>query len=75
MIVEIEKHRADYRYRCFLFRSVKLIDLFTLSSLMTRLCQQLSVLVLPHFLTTFFDDTAQLITSNLNRFYKYKVIL
>jgi hypothetical protein len=47
-------------------RSLKLKPLFTLSSLMTCFCQQLSVLVLPHFFATFFDYTTQLITSNLN---------
>jgi hypothetical protein len=33
---------------------------------MARLCQQFSMLVLPHFLATFFDNTTQLITSYLN---------
>jgi len=46
--------------------SLKLIALFAFSSLMARSRQQLPVLVLPHFFSTFFDDTAQLITSNLN---------
>jgi len=39
--------------------------LFALATLMTRSCQQLAVLVLAHFLAAFFDDTTQLITSNI----------
>jgi hypothetical protein len=59
----------------FYFRSLKLISLFALSALMTRFCQQLSVLVLPHFFTAFFDNTSQLITSNLNFLFECNFIL
>jgi hypothetical protein len=39
--------------------------LFTLSPLVARACQQLSVLVPAHFFSPFFNDTAQRITSSL----------
>jgi hypothetical protein len=46
-------------------RSAKL-SLFTLSSLMPRAGQQLSVLMLAHFFSSFLDYAAQQITPILN---------
>jgi hypothetical protein len=40
--------------------------LFTLSPLVARACQQLSVLVPTHFFSPFFNDTTQRITSPLH---------
>ncbi len=40
--------------------------LFTLSPLVACTCQQLSVLVLPHFFPPFFNDAAQPITPPLH---------
>jgi hypothetical protein len=50
--------------------------LLALSALMPGSCQQLSMFVLPHFFSSFFDDTSQQITSirfNINKiFYTHR---
>ena len=45
------------------------VSLFTFPSLMSCLCQKLSVFMLSHFFATLFNNTAQFITSlTLNQF-------
>ena len=52
------------------------VSLFTFPSLMTCLCQKLSVFVLSHFFSTLFNNTSQFITSfAVDRFFAQLLVV
>jgi hypothetical protein len=57
-----QKHRALIN-GIGAFKSIARPSLFALSTLMSRASQQLAVFMLTHFLSAFFNDAAQWITS------------